>query len=176
MAKLGREKARMTAFHKRQGKAAQTELRKLGKSMSRSARSSKKVMGGSNKRKGSGSTAERHPAVPLSPEALKVRVVAVVVAVVGSLLSLVITPLGSLLFVAGIVAAVLARRIAGWIYGGGRRIVRHLALWPGAISFAWGQRALPSGFFGQVCHTHAVYFRLFSRLILRRLCRNIQPS
>ena len=115
MAKLGHEKARMTAFHKRQGKAAQTELRKLGQSMSRSARSAKKVMGGSKKWKGSGSTAERPPAVPLSPEALKVRVVAVV----GSLLSLVIAPLGSLLFVAGIVAAVLARRIAGWVYGGG---------------------------------------------------------
>ena len=119
MSKLGSEKARMTALRKRRGKADMAAIRSVGKSMSRSARSVKKMMGGSQKRKGSGSAAERRPAVPLSPEALKVRVIAVAVAVVGALLSLVIAPLGSLLFVAGIVAAVLARRIAGWVYGGG---------------------------------------------------------
>ena len=117
MSKLGSEKARMTALRKRRSKSDQAALRSLGKSMSRSARSAKKAVGGSKKRKGANYTAERRSAVPLSPEALKVRLIAVAVAVVGALLSLVIAPLGSLLFVAGIVAAALARRIAGWIYG-----------------------------------------------------------
>ena len=119
MSKPGSEKARMTALRKRRSKADLAAVRSVGKSMSRSARSAKTAVGGSKKRKGAGSAAERRPAVPLSPEALKVRVIAVAVAVVGALLSLVIAPLGSLRFVAGIVAAVLARRIAGWVYGGG---------------------------------------------------------
>lgn len=117
MSKPGSEKARMTALRKRRGKADLAAVRSVGKSMSRSARSAKKVMGGSKKRKGAGSAAERRPAVPLSPEALKVRLIAIAVAVVGALLSLVFAPVGSLLFVVGVVAAVLARRIAGWIYG-----------------------------------------------------------
>ena len=89
--------------------------------MSRSARSAKKAVGGSKKKKASrpaATAAERRPTAPLSPEALRVRVIAIVVAVVGGLLSQVTGPVGSLLCIAGIVAAVLARKIAGLIYGG----------------------------------------------------------
>lgn len=118
MSKLGSEKAKMTAFRKRRSKADQAALRSLGKSMSRSARSAKKAVGGSQKRKASHSAAAgQRPAAPLSPGALKVRVIAIVVAVVGGLLSQVAGPVGSLLCIAGIVAAVMARKIAGWVYG-----------------------------------------------------------
>ena len=50
--------------------------------------------------------------------AVRLLAVAVAAAVVGGLLSLVIPPIGLLLFIAGIVAAILVQKIAGWTYGG----------------------------------------------------------
>lgn len=129
MSKLGRENARMTALRKRRDKANLAAIRSVGKSMSRSARSAKKIVGGSKKgratkKKSVRPTSEqrpknRRPAAPLSPEALRVRLIAIAVAVAGGLLSLVIAPVGSPLCIAGVVAAVLARRIAVWVYGEG---------------------------------------------------------
>lgn len=120
MARLGTGKKQMMAERKRRDKATKASLRSAGKALSAGSRSFKQSMRKVSKPKRTTrrSADPAAPALPLSPMARKVRVLSIVAAVVGGLLSLALPPLGAIILIAGIVAAVKARGIADRFFGG----------------------------------------------------------
>lgn len=124
MGKPGSSLQKMTAVRKKRAAGTASFLRGAGKSLSAGSRAGKKAWRSLNRKpKGKKAAPAREPVerrqpVPMTPEAVKVRAVAIVAAVAGGLLSLVVAPVGSVICLAGIAVAVMARGVAALFFGG----------------------------------------------------------